>query len=82
MTSAGIPRSFLQDRCQAMSIANPCQAGEQQAYFDDLAVSSGSEAQAMVLNVQFRAKGIQLSRPCSTFSFLVHTTAACSIWIR
>src|ERR1700674_5327193 len=43
-----------------MSLADRGQAREQQMYFDDLAVSRGSEAYAMVLNSQLRANCIQL----------------------
>ena len=63
MTSAGIPKfgrqAFFQNRCEAVGLADRCQARKQQVYFDDLAVSGGSEAYPMVLNGQFRANCIQ-----------------------
>src|SRR5208282_5956666 len=46
---------------QAVSLADWRLAREQQVYFDDLAISGGSEAYAVVLNVQFRANCIQLA---------------------
>jgi hypothetical protein len=43
-----------------MSLADRGQAREQQTDIDDLAVSGGSEAYAMILNGQLRANYIQL----------------------
>src|SRR5208282_3409425 len=45
---------------EAVGLADRCQAREQQVHFDNLAVSGGSEAYAMVLNGQLGANGIQL----------------------
>ena len=55
-------QAFFQDCRQAVSFTDRCQAREQQVYFDDLAVPGRSEAYAMVLNGQFRANRIHLSR--------------------
>jgi hypothetical protein len=48
-------RTFLQDGCEPMSLADRGQAREQQVDIDDLAVSGSSEAYAMVLNGELRA---------------------------
>src|ERR1019366_4078696 len=52
--------TFLQNCCEAVGLTDCCQAWEQQVYFDDLAVSGGSKANAMILNRQVRAERIQL----------------------
>ena len=63
MTSAGIPKSVGSRSSRIVArrwaSADRCQSRKQQVYFYDLAVSGGSEAYPMVLNVQFRAKCIQ-----------------------
>jgi len=43
-------QTFLQNGWQAMSLANRCEAGKRQVHFDDLAVSSGSETNAMIFD--------------------------------
>jgi hypothetical protein len=52
-------KALLQDSGKGMGLANRCHAREQQVHLNDLAVSGGSKANAVVLNGQLCANRIQ-----------------------
>ena len=53
-------QAFLKNRGEGVGFADRCKPRKKQVDFNDLAITRGSEADAVVLNVEFSAEGVEV----------------------